>query len=41
MGCYEQEQNAIAAGTGKRGDAARAYFAELDELLSHYMNGAS
>lgn len=30
MGCYEKEQAAIAAGTGKRGDAARAYFAELD-----------
>lgn len=30
MGCYEREQQAIAAGAGKRGDAARAYFAELD-----------
>ena len=34
MGCYEQEQAAIAAGTGKRGDAARAYFAELDAQTS-------
>ena len=33
MGCYEQEQDAIAAGTGKRGDAARAYFAELDKQI--------
>ena len=30
MGCYEREQQAIAAGAGKRGDAAHAYFAELD-----------
>ena len=30
MGCYENEQAAIAAGTGQRGDAARAYFAEID-----------
>jgi len=34
MGCYEQEQAAIAAGTGARGDAARAYFAELDAKTS-------
>ena len=34
MGCYEREQAAIAAGTGKRGDAARAYFAELDAKTS-------
>ena len=34
MGCYEREQAAIAAGTGKRGDAARAYFAELDAAIS-------
>ncbi|HAM15519.1 MAG TPA: hypothetical protein DCP91_06635 [Eggerthellaceae bacterium] len=34
MGCYEREQEAIAAGTGKRGDAARAYFAELDATIS-------
>ena len=34
MGCYEREQEAIAAGTGSRGDAARAYFAELDEQTS-------
>jgi len=34
MGCYEREQAAIAAGTGQRGDAARAYFAELDKTIS-------
>ena len=34
MGCYEREQAAIAAGTGKRGDAARAYFAEFDAQVS-------
>ena len=34
MGCYEREQAAIEAGTGKRGDAARAYFAELDAKTS-------
>ena len=34
MGCYEREQEAIAAGAGKRGDAARAYFAELDATIS-------
>ena len=34
MGCYEREQAAIAAGTGRRGDAARAYFAELDKTIS-------
>ena len=34
MGCYEREQQAIAAGTGKRGDAARAYFAEVDAQTS-------
>lgn len=34
MGCYEREQAAIAAGTGERGDAARAYFAELDAVTS-------
>lgn len=34
MGCYEREQEAIAAGTGKRGDAARAYFADLDAHTS-------
>ncbi len=34
MGCYEREQAAIANGTGKRGDAARAYFAELDAQTS-------
>ena len=34
MGCYEREQEAIAAGTGQRGDAARAYFAELDAQTS-------
>ena len=34
MGSYEREQQAIAAGTAKRGDAARAYFAELDAKLN-------
>ena len=34
MGCYEREQDAIAAGTGQRDDAARAYFAELDKTIS-------
>lgn len=34
MGCYEREQQTIAAGTGQRGDAARAYFRELDAQIS-------
>ena len=34
MGCYEWEQQQIAAGTGRRGDAARAYFAEVDANTS-------
>ena len=34
MGCYEREQEAIANGTGQRGDAARAYFAEVDANTS-------
>ena len=34
MGCYEREQAAIQAGTGERGDAARAYFAEVDAQTS-------
>lgn len=34
MGSYEREQTAIAAGTGQRGLAARAYFQELDAGLT-------
>lgn len=34
MGCYEREQQAIAAGTGERGQAMREYFAELDAELT-------
>ena len=30
MGCYEREQELIAAGAATRGHAAREYFAEVD-----------
>lgn len=34
MGAYERERQMIARGTAQRGEAARAYFAELDAELS-------
>ncbi|MCI9130167.1 MAG: hypothetical protein HFJ65_07690 [Eggerthellaceae bacterium] len=34
MGCYEREQQLIAEGKAKRGQAALDYFAELDAAVS-------